>query len=165
MIIWISSLLILFISILYIADRNKYANEEIQLEKENIHLYDLKVETPLRFLVNYLGVQPVELVDWEEQQFLEDLSTTFNNIETGISNINNLEIGLIPKRIRELLHNLQEEVISLQENINKEKSLDQDTKEKIVNFSKSISLCKVEELNRSWEEIESELECLNELVR
>ncbi|MUK88176.1 hypothetical protein GMD78_07180 [Ornithinibacillus sp. L9] len=159
---WFLTLIIILISVLYIAEKFKYANEKEKLDKVNMHLYDIEVEDPLKEILLFLGTRPIETVDWEEQQFREELSSIFNNIEDGITNINNSEVEAIPEKIHELLQTLQKEITSIQDNTHIEKPLEQQTKEKIMDFSTSISSCKVDELNRNWEQAESEVECLNE---
>lgn len=163
-IICIFSLVILIISILYLAERNKYVNEKEKLEKVNMYVYDLEVKSPFAVISYFLGQRPVESVNWDEEAFRKDLQSLFRDLDYGLINIDHTDPQIVPTNILLQLHHLQEKVRPIFNNINREKPLDKLTKVEIMNLSESVYLCEISEFTRSWENIESKLKCLNEAI-
>ncbi|SET64882.1 hypothetical protein SAMN05216389_11868 [Oceanobacillus limi] len=157
-IIGVLSILLLIVSILYFAERGKYANAKEKLDSTNMYLYQIEVESPLRGFLNYLGVQQVEDVDWEELD-IQEIASKFSELERGLENINAPNIEGIPEETLIVLQTLQDKIKLI--NIQTEKTLDENTKEEIMNLTKNINTCEVSEFNRSWEQITSEIKCLN----
>lgn len=163
-IIFIFSLVILIISCLYLTERNKYVNEREKLEKVNMYLYELEVKNPLVVISFFLGQQPVESVNWDEEVFRKDLQSIFRNLDNGITNVDYFDPQIVPNAILLQLHHLQEKVGLTLMNINREKPLDEETKVEIMNLSKSVYLCEINEITSSWGQVELKLECLNEAI-
>lgn len=162
LIIWVLMITIFILFIFLLAERGKYANEKEKLESATTYLYYLEVESNLRSLLLYLGLRPAREIEWEEQEVRESLNYHFDNLDRGIDNINDPILEGIPEKVHTELLTLQETIKSFQQSIQSQETIDDTTKEEIMNFSNSIHRCNVEEYNRSWKQIIPEMECLNQ---
>ncbi|MBS3679834.1 hypothetical protein KGF86_06375 [Ornithinibacillus massiliensis] len=161
LIMWILIITILILFVFLLAERGKYANEKDKLESATMYLYNLEVESSIRSLLLYLGLRPAVEIEWEEQEVRETLNYYFANLDRGIDNINDPILEGIPEKVHTELLTLQETIKSFQQSIQSQETIDDTTKEEIMKLSSSIHRCNVEEHNRSWEQIFSEIECLN----
>ncbi|MBC5638722.1 hypothetical protein H8S33_18280 [Ornithinibacillus sp. BX22] len=162
LIIWVLIITILILFIFFLTERGKYANEKDKLESATMYLYYLEVESNLRSLLHYLGLRSAKGIEWEEQEVTETLNYHFGNLDRGIDNVNNPILEGIPEKVHTELLTLQETIKRFQQSTQSHESIGDTTKEKIMMFSSSIHSCNVEEHNRSWEQIFSEIECLNQ---
>ncbi|MFD2046144.1 hypothetical protein ACFSTA_11825 [Ornithinibacillus salinisoli] len=160
-IIWILSIILLVISILYFAEREKYANEKEKLDNKNMYFYQLEVESPLRGFLIYFGLREAEEVDWDEQ-IIQEIASKFRELEEGIDRISAPNIEGIPEETLAVFQTLQDKIKLI--SVQSEKTVDENTKEEIMNFTKAIYTCEVDEYNRSWEQITSEIKCLNKEI-
>ncbi|MEN2467970.1 hypothetical protein [Ornithinibacillus sp. JPR2-1] len=162
LIMWVLIITILILFIFFLTERGKYVNEKDKLESATMYLYYLEVESNLRSLHHYLGLKSAKEIEWEEQEVSETLNYHFGNLDRGIDNVNDPILEGIPGKVHTELLTLQETIKTFQQSIQSQEILDDTTKEEIMMFSSSINSCNVEEHNKSWEQIFSEIECLNQ---
>jgi hypothetical protein len=155
---------ILVLSIIILVILNLYLAKKEELDQSNMYLYELEVEGPLRVLLNYLGLRPVDSVDWKEQEFREGLTLIISDIEEGLRNIDVPILEEIPETTHTELRTMQEKIWSILGSLQNDKTLDDRVREEIMGLSKSIYTCKVDTYNKSWEQINTELACLNENI-
>lgn len=163
-IIFILSLVIFTLSILYFNELKNNANENEDLEKVSMYLYDLEVRKPLSTILFFLGLQPVESIDWEEEAFRKDLQSIFRDVEEGLTNIDYYNPQIVPNHVLLQLQDLQEKVRHILITINREKPIDEQTTSKIMSISESIHVCGIYEISQSWNQIESKLKCMNDAI-
>ncbi|WP_047985577.1 hypothetical protein [Ornithinibacillus californiensis] len=153
---------ILVLSIITLVILNLYLAKKEELDQSNMYLYELEVESPLRVLLNYLGIRPAESVEWEEEEFREGLTSIIRDIEEGLQNTDVPILDGIPETTYTELKNMQEKIWTILGRLQNDKTLDDKVREEIMGLSKSIYTCKVDTYNESWEQINTELACLNE---
>ncbi|MBD7985061.1 hypothetical protein H9649_10725 [Sporosarcina sp. Sa2YVA2] len=163
-IIFILSLVIFTLSILYFNELKNNANENEDLEKVSMYMYDLEVKSPLLVILFFLGLQPVESIDWEEEAFRKDLQSIFRDVEGGLTNIDYYNPQIVPNHVLLQLQDLQEKVRHILITIKREKPVDEQTINKIMSVSKSIYVCEINEISQEWSEIESKLKCMNDAI-
>jgi hypothetical protein len=166
-IVLILSVSLLFVSILYFSQQVRYSNEKEYLTKEldntNMHSYQVQVEDPLRFLLNYLTVRPAEEVEWEEQ-LIQKTTSIFLELDSGITNLATPSLVGIPDDTLTELQNLKGNIETILSSLQSEQPLDMKTKEGIMNFTQSVDTCVQFADSQSWERITSDMECLNEEI-
>lgn len=159
-IIFILSLVIFTLSILYFNELKNNENEN--LEKVSMYMYDLEVKKPLSTILFFLGLQSVESIDWEEEEFRKALQSIFRDVDEGLTNIDYYNPQIVPNHVLLQLQDLRETVRLILITINREKPIDEQTTNKIMSISESILKCEINEISQSWNEIESKLKCINE---
>ncbi len=127
------------------------------------YMYELEVEDPLVVISYYLGQQSHEEVDWDARNIREDLIPLIEDLNRGITNIGHPSIQIVPEETLLLLQDFQGSVMTIHKSLLKEDPLEEQTKEAITELSRSVYLCKVDEVNKSWKQIYTEVECVNEL--
>jgi hypothetical protein len=152
---------ILVLSIIILVISNLYLAKKEELDQSNMYIYELEVEGPLRVLLNYLGLRPVDSVDWEEQEFREGLTYIISDIEEGLRNTDVPILDGIPETTYTELKIMQEKIWTILGSLQNDKTLDDKLREEIMGLSKSIYTCKVDTYNKSWEQVNTELACLN----
>ncbi|MHA6251863.1 hypothetical protein [Oceanobacillus sp. CAU 1775] len=163
--IGILAVIILVLSILYITERNKHAYANENLEKTNMLVYDLEVKSPLVVISYFLGQQPVEAINWSDQSLMNDLEVMFRDLDYRLMNIETSESEVFPESILQQVDQMHEHIQPLFENLSREEPLTEATKIEIVNLSQSIFNCEISEHTSSWEQVETNLVCLNDTLR
>ena len=79
-----------------------------KFEKVTMYLYDLEVKYPLLVLLSFLGQQPVESVNWNEEEFRQGLQSIFGELGRGLTNIDYYDPQLVPNNVLSQVHDLQE---------------------------------------------------------
>ncbi|GIO27988.1 hypothetical protein [Ornithinibacillus bavariensis] len=157
--IYILASITLFLLILCLVAYGKYTDKKEEFDKVSLYLYELEVETPLEAILNYIGTGPIELVDWDKQGLHEELTFLFNNLDKGLFNVDYLGTEVIPEETLTQLWNLQK-IIQIIVNDTSEDSINNETKERIIKLTNAINSCEMIGINRSWNQVHSELECL-----
>jgi hypothetical protein len=155
------SLITLITLLMYLEERNNYATEKERLEDVNMQVYDLLVESHLIGLSFFVGTQPDNSKEWDEQVNRKGLNSFYQNLDNGISNINQSRIEVVPDKILVQLKSLQEKIKPTLDSIQSEIKLDEIANEEIIDLSRSIYSCELLGYNSSWKQIETKLECLN----
>lgn len=157
--IYILASISLILFILCLAAYGKYTEKTEEFDRVSLYLYELEVETPLETILNYIGTGPVELVDWDKQVLHEELTFLFDNLDKGLFNVDYLGTEVIPEETLTQLWNLQE-IIQNIVNDTLGISIHNETKEKIMKLTNAVDSCEMIGINRSWDQVHSELECL-----
>ncbi|WP_188383529.1 hypothetical protein [Ornithinibacillus halotolerans] len=154
-IIWILSLLVVTVTILYFVKRE-------DLNNTAMYFYELEVEEPLVAISYHLGVEPYEIVNWEEPIYVEELRTLISDLEEGMRHLDSPHLEGIPKRIHKEIQELQETFTSKHgQIIAYGGEISEETKQSLLDISKVIDSCQVREYNQNWKQIISEIECVN----
>lgn len=158
---------LLVVSIFYVSERIANANEieylNEELDRTSITFYQSQVEGNLRSLLNFLGVRPVDAVDWEGES-IQVVTDNFLELDEGISNVNT-PIPIterIPENLRTELQGLQGNIEKILSNLQNEQNLNLDIKEEIMNFTSAVHECVQFAESQTWERMTTDIECLNE---